>query len=198
MKKFFTVFAAFVMVLSCQKIEKSQDYEENFPLKSDLGKIENELEELEEIHHFLTENLNSYFLNYGYDEFESFVDALIEEDEDELLKYFNLTENEFLEINIKLEDLGDKIKDKKNINRDDLKDICLFCGKMEFLESYDNRLFPEIDLFTHQRDEVDCSWVQYSIALVGCTFSGPWGYWLCSYLALCAYCEGGWVDNTCD
>lgn len=45
--------------------------------------------------------------------------------------------------------------------------------------------------------EVGCEWGQYVLALTLCTMAGPWWYWPCAYLALCAYCEGGWVDQSC-
>ena len=44
---------------------------------------------------------------------------------------------------------------------------------------------------------VDCLWGQYTTALAICTLAGPVWYWPCAYLALCAYCNGGWVDDAC-
>jgi hypothetical protein len=45
--------------------------------------------------------------------------------------------------------------------------------------------------------DVDCQWGQYTAALALCTLGGPVWYWPCAYLALCAYCSGGWVSEAC-
>lgn len=48
-----------------------------------------------------------------------------------------------------------------------------------------------------EHQDVDCQWGQYTAALALCTLGGPVWYWPCAYLALCAYCSGGWVDDAC-
>jgi hypothetical protein len=45
---------------------------------------------------------------------------------------------------------------------------------------------------------VHCYWVKYTIALVACAASGnPIFYFVCAFIALCAYCSGGWVSSLC-
>lgn len=46
-------------------------------------------------------------------------------------------------------------------------------------------------------DDVTCDWTPYLASLALCTLAGPAWYWPCAYVALCAYCEGGWVDSAC-
>lgn len=46
--------------------------------------------------------------------------------------------------------------------------------------------------------EVDCAWGPYLGNLALCAATGPKLYWLCAGLAVCSWCEGGWVDNACD
>jgi len=45
--------------------------------------------------------------------------------------------------------------------------------------------------------EADCKWVEFTIAEVACAMTGPWVYWLCSYLVYCRYCTGPVVDTIC-
>ena len=45
--------------------------------------------------------------------------------------------------------------------------------------------------------EADCKWVEFTIAEVACAMTGPWIYWLCSYLVYCRYCTGPVVDAIC-
>jgi len=197
MKKIVFIVMALFVIFSCEKIEKPHDQEENFHLKSELPNIEYELNELEKIHHFLTDNLNSYFANHGFGEFEDFIDAIIEKDEDELLRYFKLTNDDYEYLKIEIEFLGEEIKRKSKISEEDFDNICLFCLQKEFLEKYQNKNFPKIDLKSYQKDDVDCNWGQFSMSLILCTKTGPVLYWGCAYLALCGHCEGGWVDDIC-
>jgi len=44
---------------------------------------------------------------------------------------------------------------------------------------------------------VSCHWGPYTASLVLCTTLGPVLYWPCAYVALCSFCEGGWVDSAC-
>jgi len=44
---------------------------------------------------------------------------------------------------------------------------------------------------------VSCHWGPYIASLVLCTTVGPVLYWPCAYVALCSFCEGGWVDSAC-
>jgi len=45
--------------------------------------------------------------------------------------------------------------------------------------------------------EADCKWIEFTVAEVACAMTGPWVYWLCSYLAYCRYCTGPVVDTIC-
>ena len=45
--------------------------------------------------------------------------------------------------------------------------------------------------------EYDCKWVEFTVAEVACAMTGPWVYWLCSYLVYCRYCTGPIVDAIC-
>jgi len=45
--------------------------------------------------------------------------------------------------------------------------------------------------------DVSCDWVQYMIGLALCVETGPIIYWFCGYLAMCASCSGGYVDDVC-
>jgi len=46
-------------------------------------------------------------------------------------------------------------------------------------------------------DDVDCDYFDYVMALAGCTALGPYLYWICSYYAMCNFCDGGWVSEIC-
>ncbi len=61
-----------------------------------------------------------------------------------------------------------------------------------------NREFPLDKIVQNPKlAEPDCDWVKYTAALLVCTTAGPVIYWPCAYLALCSFCQGGWVDTVC-
>ncbi|MGQ9811202.1 MAG: hypothetical protein ACUVQ7_07670 [bacterium] len=46
--------------------------------------------------------------------------------------------------------------------------------------------------------DVKCRIIPYVACLVVCTGTGPFGYFFCSLVCVCSFCEGGWVDRLCD
>ncbi|MDZ7790277.1 MAG: hypothetical protein U5L08_07270 [Xanthomonadales bacterium] len=55
----------------------------------------------------------------------------------------------------------------------------------------DDEIPPGVDPAT------DCAYTPYIASLAACTFTGTAGYIPCAIIALCTWCEGGWVHNTC-
>ena len=53
-------------------------------------------------------------------------------------------------------------------------------------------------LLVESRKPVKCQWGPYVMSLIGCTALGPGGYFICSYIALCSFCSGGYVDTICN
>lgn len=43
-----------------------------------------------------------------------------------------------------------------------------------------------------------CRWIPYTACLAVCTTMGPAGYFFCSVVCTCSFCEGGVIDRICD
>lgn len=55
----------------------------------------------------------------------------------------------------------------------------------------DEVLPPEAD------PTADCAYAPYVSSLFACSLAGAVGYWPCAVIAVCTWCEGGWVDPMC-
>jgi len=45
---------------------------------------------------------------------------------------------------------------------------------------------------------VSCHYLPYVASLALCTGLGPVLYWPCTVVAVCTFCEGGWVETVCN
>lgn len=69
-----------------------------------------------------------------------------------------------------------------------------------------NALFTNLDTYLSLSTEnglgknqaaVACEWLPFIGALILCAQTGPILYWICAYVSLCSFCDGGWVDAIC-
>lgn len=124
----------------------------------------------------------------------------------EVTRLLGLTAEEYLALDARLTALrialGEEFPDLKRRAERMAPDSCGFspsfaqCHVKRSLEAASD-LPISVEQIEEEHQDVECQWGQYTAALAICTLGGPVWYWPCAYLALCAYCSGGWVDSSC-
>ena len=131
--------------------------------------------------------------------------ALQDQDMDRFASLINMSPGEEAEISTRLDATVNSVHAKRPDLNSDLAPANAMCDIQFFFAEFYPELLdttrPPITLGKKTDDACDgganCDYDNYVMALVGCTATGPYIYWLCSYFAMCEYCHGGWIDNVC-
>lgn len=143
---------------------------------------------------------------------EKLRDAYVNKDVTKIMTLMKMSKNEYNSFNERLLNIRKNIL----IKYPDIKKAVSKLGKKQCTTCNIEKFFNNFEQYTHASsrygsglskiytgttvngdEDVDCDWVPYTAALVLCAELGPVLYWPCAYVAICSFCEGGWVDDAC-
>lgn len=188
------IVALSIYIFGCNEnqhsIEVDYHYEEleislmNEPLVFELLRIRDEITS-----HIISNEIDISELKKAY----------LENDEEKIEEVLRISPELLSEYSNTLNRISYKLLEKYPLLEDIIQDfdLCNDCNKIDIIKNIEDSLVPIPNNSLYKTSNVTCKWIPYTASLVVCSAGGPILYWPCAYVAVCAWCEGGWVDDAC-
>jgi len=157
----------------------------NEPLVYELIRIKNEITS-----HIISNEIDISQLQEAY----------VENDEEKIKEIMGFPADVLNKYEEALDMVSEKLLKKYPMLVDLINDLalCSGCPEIDYFDNIEELplVLPDNSIIKAS-EKVKCKWVPYTASLLVCSASGPIIYWPCAYVAICAWCEGGWVNDAC-